>query len=150
MARAQLMGVIVITTKKGFRSKTQINYSGTYECAFAPTNRLDFMNSAEKLRYEQSIINNFGLEYAYLTGRGGYSYKRMVNGFLTPGEYNATIQNLAQINTDWFDVLFRTVIHIHTMSVMRGASEELTYYTSVNFQERTVFFSLTSTRVPGC
>ncbi len=119
-------GVIVITTKKGFRSKTQINYSGTYECAFAPTNRLDFMNSAEKLRYEQSIINNFGLEYAYLTGRGGYSYKRMVNGFLTPGEYNATVQNLAQINTDWFDVLFRTA-HSHSHNVsLRGGSEELT------------------------
>mgnify|MGYP001025260013 FL=1 len=129
-------GVIVITTKKGFRSKTQINYSGTYECAFAPTNRLDFMNSAEKLRYEQSIINNFGLEYAYLTGRGGYSYKRMVNGFLTPGEYNATVQKLAQTNTDWFDVLFRTA-HSHSHNVsLRGGSEELTYYTSVNFQEK--------------
>lgn len=34
-------GVIVITTKKGFRSKTQVNYSGTYECGIAPRNRLD-------------------------------------------------------------------------------------------------------------
>ena len=29
-------GVIVITTKKGFRSKTQFNYSGNYSLAEAP------------------------------------------------------------------------------------------------------------------
>lgn len=44
-------GVIVITTKKGFRSKTQVSYSGTYNCAIAPVNNLNFMNSAEKLQY---------------------------------------------------------------------------------------------------
>ena len=101
-------GVIVITTKKGFRSKTQVNYSGTYECGIAPRNRLDFMNSAEKLSYERSIVDHFGLNYAYLTGRGGYMYKRSVNGYLTPANYEREVQRLANINTDWFDVLFRT------------------------------------------
>ena len=97
-------GVIVITTKKGFRSKTQVNYSGTYECGIAPRNRLDFMNSAEKLSYERSIVDHFGLNYAYLTGRGGYMYKRSVNGYLTPANYEREVQRLANINTDWFDV----------------------------------------------
>lgn len=129
-------GVIVITTKKGFRSKMQVNYSGTYECSLAPANHMDFMNSAEKLRYEQSIVDHFGLDYAYNTGRGGYSYKRMVNGFMTPAEYDATIQRLSHINTDWFDVLFRTA-HSHSHNVsLRGGSEEVSYYTSVNFQQK--------------
>ncbi len=129
-------GVIVITTKKGFRSKTQVSYSGTYECGIAPRNRLDFMNSAEKLSYERSIIDHFGLNYAYLTGRGGYMYKRSVNGYLTPANYEREIQRLANINTDWFDVLFRTAqSHSHNVS-LRGGTDELTYYTSVNYQEK--------------
>ncbi len=129
-------GVIVITTKKGFRSKTLVNYSGTYECGIAPSNRLDFMNSEEKLAYEQSIINNFGLDYAYLTGRGGYMFKRSVDGYMLPSEYTAKLQRLKKTNTDWFDVLFRTA-HSHSHNVsLRGGSEELMYYTAVNFQEK--------------
>lgn len=129
-------GVIVITTKKGFRSKTQVSYTGTYEISLAPSSNLDFMNSAEKLQYEKSIIDNFGLKYAYLTGRGGYSYKRMVNGFITPKEYESEINRLSQINTDWFDVLFRTA-HSNSHNVsLRGGTDEITYYTSVNIQQK--------------
>lgn len=129
-------GVIVITTKKGFRSKTLVSYNGTYESGIAPRNRLDFMNSAEKLSYERSIIDCFGLDYAYLTGRGGYMYKRSVNGYLTPADYEREIQRLVGINTNWFDVLFRTAqSHSHSIS-LRGGSDELTYYTSVNYQEK--------------
>ncbi|MFR7875263.1 MAG: TonB-dependent receptor plug domain-containing protein [Butyricimonas paravirosa] len=46
-------GVIVITTKKGFRSKTQFNYTGNYSLAEAPRLHMDFMNSREKLQYER-------------------------------------------------------------------------------------------------
>lgn len=129
-------GVIVITTKKGFRSKTLVNYSGTYECGIAPVNRLDFMNSAEKLGYEQRIIDVFGIGYADWTGRGGYMYKRNVDGFMTPQEYQRQMAKLSSINTDWFNVLFRTAqSHSHNIS-LRGGNEELTYYTSVNYQEK--------------
>lgn len=67
-------GVIVITTKKGFRSKTQFNYSGNYSIASAPVFHMDFMNSEEKLRYEKDVLKVFGLNYADWTGRGGYLY----------------------------------------------------------------------------
>lgn len=129
-------GVIVITTKKGFRSKTQINYSGTYDCSIAPANRLDFMNSAEKLKYEQSIIDNYGLNYAYMTGRGGYAYKRSIDGFITPTEYKQELQRLSGINTDWFKVLFRTAQSQSHNVNLRGGSDQLTYYTSVNYQDQ--------------
>lgn len=129
-------GVIVITTKKGFRSKTQISYSGTYNCGIAPRNRLDFMNTAEKLQYEKSIVENFGLHQASLAGRGGYLFKRNAEGYLTLPEYNKQLQELSRINTDWFDVLFRTAqSHSHNIS-LRGGTDELTYYTSVNFQQQ--------------
>ena len=129
-------GVIVITTKKGFRSKTQFNYSGNYSISTAPKLHVDFMNSEEKLRYERDLLETFGLNYADWTGRGGYLYKQLLEGYLTQGEYNEQINKLRNTNTDWFDVLFRTAhSHSHNLS-MRGGSEEMTYYTSLNFQEQ--------------
>lgn len=129
-------GVIVITTKKGFRSKTQFNYSGNYSIASAPVFHMDFMNSDEKLRYEQDVLKVFGLNYADWTGRGGYLYKQLLEGYITQGVYNEKINKLRNTNTDWFDVLFRTAhSHSHNLSI-RGGSEEMTYYTSLNFQEK--------------
>ena len=129
-------GVIVITTKKGFRSKTQFNYTGNYSISLAPRLHLDFMNSEEKLRYERDLLETFGLNYADWTGRGGYLYKQYLEGYLTLEDYNKQVDELRHTNTDWFDVLFRTAhSHSHNLSI-RGGSEEMTYYTSINFQEQ--------------
>lgn len=129
-------GVIVITTKKGFHSKTQFSYSGTYDCGIAPSLNLDFMNSSEKLRYERAIMDNFGLDYANNAGRGGYLYRRMSEGYMTSGEYASAINRLKNINTDWFKTIFRTAqSHSHNLSI-RGGSETMTYYTSLNYQEQ--------------
>lgn len=128
-------GVIVITTKKGFRSKTMINYSGTLDVSTAPRNRLPFMNSSEKLQYEQSIIDNFGIDYSYLTGQGGYLSKRLSDGFITPDEYDRSIEKLKANNTDWFKVIFRNSFsQSHNLSV-RGGTDEITYYTSATFRK---------------
>lgn len=129
-------GVIVITTKKGFRSKTQINYSGTYEVGVAPQNNLDFMSGAEKIKYERSIIDNFGFGYTNQTGRGGFLYNRFLNGYLTKAEYENEINKISGYNTNWFDVIFRTAqSHSHNIS-LRGGTEEMTYYTSINYQKK--------------
>ena len=129
-------GVIVITTKKGFRSKTQFNYTGNYSISEAPRLHLDFMNSEEKLRYEKDLLETFGLNYADWTGRGGYLYKQLLEGYLTQEEYNAQVAQLRNTNTDWFDVIFRAAhSHSHNLSI-RGGTEEMTYYTSLNFQEQ--------------
>ena len=129
-------GVIIITTKKGFRSKTQINYNGSYNCGIAPRNRLDFMNAAEKLQYEKAIIDNFGLSYADWTGRGGFLYKRSLGGYITPETYKAELDKMSKYNTDWFDVLFRTAQSHQQNISLRGGNEEMTYYTSANFQQQ--------------
>ena len=129
-------GVIVITTKKGFRSKTQFNYTGNYSLAEAPRLHMDFMNSREKLQYEKDILETYGLSFSNWTGRGGYLYKQLLEGYITQDKYNTEINRLKNTNTDWFKVLFRTAhSHSHNISI-RGGSDEMTYYTSVNFQEK--------------
>ena len=129
-------GVIVITTKKGFRSKTQFNYSGTYSAAIAPSINMDFMNSREKLWYETAILDNFGLDFAYSAGRGGYFYKQMYEGYIMDDDYHAEMERLGNINTNWFKTIFRTAhSQSHSLS-LRGGTDQMTYYTSVNFQQK--------------
>ena len=129
-------GVIVVTTKKGFRSKTRFNYSGSYNIAVAPAMRMDFMNAEEKLQYETAIMDNFGLASAHKAGRGGRLYKQMYEGYITPAAYRAELKRLGNVDTDWFKTLFRTAhSQSHSLS-LRGGSEEMTYYTSVNFQQK--------------
>jgi Outer membrane receptor proteins, mostly Fe transport len=45
-------GVIVITTKRGSQGQTRINYDVQYGWSELPKNKLEVMNSAEKLQYE--------------------------------------------------------------------------------------------------
>ena len=60
----------------------------------------------------------------------------MLEGYLTQAEYDKQVEELRNTNTDWFDVLFRAAhSHSHNLSI-RGGSEEMTYYTSLNFQEQ--------------
>ena len=129
-------GVIVITTKKGFRSKTQFNYTGNYSITELPSMNLDFMNSREKLRYEKDIIDTFGVSYSDWTGRGGNLYKQYLEGYLTRDQYETELSRLQNTNTNWFKHIFRTAhSHSHNLSI-RGGSEEMTYYTSVNYSEQ--------------
>ncbi|MDO5665145.1 MAG: SusC/RagA family TonB-linked outer membrane protein [Bacteroidia bacterium] len=126
-------GVIVITTKKGFRSKTQVAYTGNFNVGLSPNVNLDMMNSSEKLQYEKSIIDHFGLNYAWVTGRGSLIQKQM-QGFLTKEEYNNEMKRLASINTNWFKEIFRpSFSQSHNIS-LRGGSEELNYYTSITYK----------------
>lgn len=127
-------GVIVITTKKGNHSKTQVNYSVSTQLGKAPMVNLGFMNAEEKLRYEKTIITNFGLEKARYAGRGGQLYRRFREGYYTPEEYQNELLRLTNTNTDWFDQIYRTALsHSHNIAI-RGGKEDLSYFSSINHQ----------------
>lgn len=97
---------------------------------------MDFLNSREKLQYERDIMDTFGLTFAKNTGRGGYLYKQLLEGYITQKIYDEEINKLRNTNTNWFNVLFRSAqSHSHNLSI-RGGSEEMTYYASVNYQEK--------------
>lgn len=129
-------GVIVITTKKGFRSKTKFSYSGNFKYSIKPDVEVDFMNAAEKLQYETDLINDFGIDYALYAGRGGRLYKRYYDGFMTKAEYDAEITRLSDINTNWLDEIFKpSYSQSHNLSI-RGGNETLSYYTSLSFTDQ--------------
>lgn len=129
-------GVIVITTKKGFRSKTQINYSGTATVGFRPNVNLGMMNSAEKLEYEKMIIDNFGVDQASHAGRGGRLYRDYLRGYITKEDYEKEWNALRHTNTDWMKEIFRTAFSNQHNVNLRGGTEELSYYTSASYMEQ--------------
>lgn len=129
-------GVIVITTKKGFRSKTQISYNSNFTYSVQPEINLDFMNSAQKLKYENNLVTDYGMIHAKNAGRGGKLRKQLYDGFINKEQYDAEIARLSNINTDWFDEIFEpSQSQTHNLSI-RGGSETLSYYTSMNYTSR--------------
>ncbi len=88
-------GVVVITSKKGKSGETQVNYNFQFGNSFAPQNRLEVMNSTEKIDFE---LLTGGSPLADLSGEA--------------------IARLKLINTNWQDVLFRTAITAqHDLSI---------------------------------
>ncbi|OAV68144.1 Enterobactin outer-membrane receptor [Bacteroidales bacterium Barb6] len=99
-------GVILITTKRGSGSKTQINYDG-YLTADRVANKPDLMNAAEWREANKQLgkdISNFD-------------------------DYNTA-------DTDWFDEMLRTgVSQNHSLSLSGGGSKS-NYRASYTFMDR--------------
>ncbi len=110
-------GVVVITTKRGKAGETTVNYNFQYGVSYAPQNRLEVMNSDEKIDFELAT--------------GGSILSTYTNEELT---------RLRAINTNWQDVLFRTAHTVqHDLSI-QGGNENTTFFISGNYtdQEGTV------------
>ena len=135
-------GIIVVTTKRGRKSKPTFNYSTNIKFAKAPSDyNSGLMNSRQKLTFEQSLWNEFSAPYfaenaanTPIIGAVGLimSAKGIYEGY-TPEQQNDAINRLAKINTDWYDVIFRTGISTnHSLSV-RGGSDTFQYYSSASY-----------------
>jgi TonB-linked SusC/RagA family outer membrane protein len=106
-------GVIVITTRRGKAGAAKIEYSGQYGMSFFPPNRLELMNTNEKIDYELR--------------RGG------IVADLPPDE----VARLRTIQTDWQKELFqvgRTSQHQISAS---GGNEKTIFYVSGNLFQQT-------------
>lgn len=125
-------GVIVITTKRGKMGAPRINYSGTVTVTERPSyNKLNLMNSQERIDVSKEIAAK-GLAYSFEPAAVGYEgllydlYDRKI----TYDQFLTSVSELEMMNTDWFDILYRTsVSHKHNLSVS-GANENLNYYVS--------------------
>ena len=105
-------GVVVITTRKGLAGKTSISYDGQYGFSRAPENKLQVMNTAQKLEYELANGNPFGWDAADL-------------------------ERLRKVDTNWEDVFFKTGhTRNHTLSAA-GGSDKTTYFLSGSMFDQT-------------
>lgn len=136
-------GVIVITTKKGKAGTTNFTYRSQYGITTPPNfDRLNMMNSAEMLEYEERI----GLQGAVTNTPGWvYSSKNPANASLpatspagTPyapsqARYAAVLDSLRGINSNWRDVLFRNGIsRTHELN-MSGGTDKTKFFISGSY-----------------
>lgn len=109
-------GVILLNSKKGKSGKTKFFYNSQYGVANPPENKLELMNSNEKIDYELSRGTSLAS--------------------LTPAE----IAELRSINTDWADVLFQSGRFQSHELTAQGGNNNTTFFVSGSFlsQEGTV------------
>ena len=100
-------GVIVVTTKKGKSGKTKFTYDAQVGVSRLPKNKLELMNTQEKLDFEMNIAGN----------PWGWS--------------PADVAAFRLVNTDWNDIVFQDgKMQSHQISAS-GGNDKTTFYTSV-------------------
>ena len=130
-------GVIVVTTKQGQAGPPKISYSGSY----AINQRMSYgdlerMNATERLQLSKEIIED-NSAYSSMPVDYGYEglYMRWINRDITYEKFAEGVQKLADMNTDWYDILFRnSFTHTHALS-LSGGNEGTRYYTSVGYDD---------------
>lgn len=127
-------GVIVITTKKGYQGDTYFSYTGSFSLSSAPRIDIDMMNSSQKVDYELGIIERYQTPEA--TGRVGTVWKDYNKGFISREQYSQKLNQLRNVQTDWFDEIFRPATsQVHTLTA-RGGNEKLTFYSSLRYEQK--------------
>jgi TonB-linked SusC/RagA family outer membrane protein len=149
-------GVIVITTKKGKKGNSTINYTGEFTIRAKPSyGQYDIMNSKDQMAVFMELESNgslgmqrnveiYGASQMFMAKDGGVFNKwyqmtdmRDENGnFLAENSAQAKtayLQKAALRNTNWFDELFRySLQEQHSLSISSG-SDKSTAYTSLSY-----------------
>lgn len=129
-------GVIVITTKKGKMGKPRIRYSMNLSINERPEyDGLYRMNSKERIEVSKEIEER-GLPFGVQPARVSYEGALMdlYDRTITYEEFQQKVKRLEEVNTDWFDIIYRTSLtQKHNLSVS-GANDKVNYYFSGSFQ----------------
>ena len=131
-------GVIVVTTKRGKNQKPSISYTATLGITAPPTyDKMFRMNSADRI--DMSIeMQERGLSFgSYKPSDIGYegALQHLWNKDINYNEFLSQVKTLKQLNTDWYDLLFRTAFtHQHSVSIT-GGNERSDYYMSVGYAD---------------
>ncbi|WP_303179281.1 SusC/RagA family TonB-linked outer membrane protein [uncultured Butyricimonas sp.] len=132
-------GVIVITTKRGKVGRPSVRYSTSMSFIERPSYKgMDLMNSKERIEVSEEIHNR-GLAFTgFAPDDVGYegALRRLWDGKISIEQFYGEVKKLKEVNTDWYDLLFRNSFsHSHTLSVS-GGTEKATYYFSVGYSNQ--------------
>ena len=132
-------GVIVITTKRGKPGLPAVRYSNSMSFIERPSyDNLFLMNSRDRIEVSEEIYRR-GLQFVGFSptnaGFEGALYQ-LYNGQIDQKQFSKEVQKMKEMNTDWFDLLFRNSFsHQHTLSVS-GANDQIDYYFSVGYSNQ--------------
>ena len=92
---------------------------------------LEFIIWGEKIAFERSLYEDF--PNATLRGRASLLYKGIDEGTISRADAMAELENMRQINTDWFDEIFRVALNHKHVVTLSGGSETTQFYSSINY-----------------
>lgn len=142
-------GVIVVTTKKGEAGKMRISYNNTFSWSFKPERSLNLMNSSEKLSWEDELWNEFSAaKYAAsltdntviypVVGIVGQIRAGLGDFASMKGDKAAQdkyIESLRNVNTNWYNLLFRNSFSQGHHLSLSGGSGKSTYYVALGLND---------------
>jgi TonB-linked SusC/RagA family outer membrane protein len=148
-ARA-MNGVIVITTKKGKSGTPAIAYTGNFGLQIRPSyTTFDIMNSADQTSLNAELERKLIISYPQLVNSSNSGIYGELAKLLqtpdasgnfavanTPAARQAWLMKYANINTDWFKLLFRnSITQQHTLSVSSGSDKAQSYISTSFFYD---------------
>lgn len=126
-------GVILITTKKGERGRMAVNYAGGFTVGQRMNyNRQEVMNSKERVALSREAFDRGARTYDETVGYIGLAlaYSRRE---ISLAEFEEQARRLETMNTDWFDILYRTPFsQSHSVS-FSGGNDDATYRVSFGY-----------------
>ena len=141
-ARA-MNGVVVITTKKGKKGITKVNYTGEFTARLKPSyDTYNIMNSQDQMSVYLEVEQKGYLGHSTISRakNGGVFFKMydLINTYdpktkqfglaNTPEARALYLQNAELRNTNWFDVLFRNSIEQnHSIGITSGTDKAKSY-----------------------
>lgn len=142
-------GVIVVTTKKGEAGKMRISYNNTFSWSFKPERSLNLMNSSEKLSWEDELWNEFSAaKYAAsltdntviypVVGIVGQIRAGLGDFASMKGDKAAQdkyIESLRNVDTNWYNLLFRNSFSQGHHLSLSGGSVKSTYYVALGLND---------------
>ncbi len=135
-------GVIVITTKKGKEGDMQFHFSSNTSLDLKPDlNKLNLMNSSEKVDFELLLASREDLKYksergevARILNRYKEYEKFQKNGFAAlSSSAQKEINALRNKTTDWGDYLYKNSINTNYNFSFSGGSKKSNYYVSLGY-----------------
>ncbi|MBP3942343.1 SusC/RagA family TonB-linked outer membrane protein [Sphingobacteriaceae bacterium WQ 2009] len=142
-ARA-MNGVIQITTKKGRVGPTTISYTGNYSTYLKPSySQFDIVNSYDQMSIFAELYRKGNIDLpnwlneanSGVYGNLSRAISQWENGRPlvenTVAGRSEFLQRYVDVNTDWFDLLFRnSLMHEHSLAVSTGSEKSQVYYST--------------------
>ena len=133
-------GVIVITTKRGRKGSTTVNYSANFSFRARPHYSLfNLMNSKERIEFSREAFES-GAIYSEAPVASMDTYEGIMYSYynknITASDAREAILKLANTNTNWLKLLTRNSFsQTHNLSVS-GGSDKVTYSASLGFTDQ--------------
>ncbi|MGN6417036.1 MAG: SusC/RagA family TonB-linked outer membrane protein [Pseudobacter sp.] len=131
-------GVIVITTKKPKAGQMSVNYSGSFTVGQRPRYSMyDLMNSQELMQFSKEVYEaRDSYTYEILPIGYGGLIQKLQNKEIDQATLEREYRKMENMNTDWFDLLFRNAFSQNHSISIGGGTDRLSNRTSFNVQQQ--------------